>query len=105
MVQSVVPMPASTRRRYTEEFKREAVRLVRESAHPVAQVARDLGIPENVWYRWRAQHQQAETHGTIRATQRAEAEALTRVKRELARVTQERDFLRRAAAFFARESP
>ena len=98
-------MPVSTRRRYTEDFKREAVRLVRESAHPVAQVARDLGIPENVLYRWRAQHQQAETHGTTRATQRAEAEALTCVKRELARVTQERDFLQRAAAFFARESP
>ena len=97
-------MPASTRRRYTEEFKREAVRLVRESAHPVAQVARDLGIPENVWYRWRAQHQQAETQGTTRATQRAEAEALTRVKREWARVTQERDCLTRAAAGFARES-
>jgi transposase len=97
-------MPASTRRRYTEEFKREAVRLVRESAHPVAQVARDLGIPDNVWYRWTTQHRQAEAHGTTRAAQRAEAEALTRVKRELARVTQERDFLRRAAAFFARES-
>ncbi len=95
-------MPASTRRRYTEEFKREAVRLVRESAHPVAQ---DLGIPENVLYRWRAQHRQAEAHGTTRAAQRAEAEELTRVKRELARVTQERDFLKRAAAFFARESP
>ena len=98
-------MRASTRRRYTEEFKREAVRLVRESAHPVTQVARDLGIPENVWYRWRAQHQQAETHGTTRATQRAEAEELTRMKRELARVTQERDVLTRAAACCARESP
>ena len=86
MVKSEVTMSASTRRRYTEEFKREAVRLVRESAHPVAQVARDLGIPENVLYRWRAQH------GTTWATQRAEAEELTRVKRELARVTQERDF-------------
>jgi len=104
MVKSEVTMPASTRRRYTEDFKRETVRLVRESAHPVAQVARDLGIPENVLYRWRAQHQQAETHGTTRATQRAAAEELTRVKRELAQVTQERDFLKRAAAFFARES-
>ena len=97
-------MPASTRRRYTEEYKREAVRLVQESAHPVAQVARDLGIPENVLSRWRAQHQQAETQGTTRGTQRAEAEALMRVKREWARVTQERDCLTRAAAGFARES-
>jgi len=97
-------MPVNTRRRYTEEFKREAVRLVRESAHPVAQVARDLGIPDNVLYRWTAEHRQAESHGTTRASQRAEAEELVRVKRELARVTQERDFLRRAAAYFAKES-
>lgn len=67
-------MSASTRRRYTEDFKREAVRLVRESAHPVAQVARDLGIPDNVLYRWTAQHRQAEAHGTTRAAQRTEAE-------------------------------
>ena len=58
------------------------MQLVRESAHPVAQVARDLGIPEHVLYRWTAQHRQAEAHGTTRAVQRAEAEALARVKRE-----------------------
>ena len=50
-------MPARTRRRYTEDFKKEAVRLVRESAHPVA---RNLGIPDNVLYRWTAQHREAE---------------------------------------------
>lgn len=76
-------MSVSTRRRYTEEFKREAVRLMRESFYPVAQVARDLGIPENVLYRWRVQHQQVETHGTTHATQCIEAEELTRVKRDL----------------------
>ena len=97
-------MAEVTRRRYTEEFTREAVQLVRESAQPVAQVARDLGIPDHVLYRWTAQHRQAEAHGTTRAAQRAEAEELMRLKRELARVTQERDFLRRAAAFFAQES-
>ena len=104
MVKSEGIMAEVKRRRYTEEFKREAVRLARESAHPVAHVARDLGIPDNVLYRWTAQHRQAEAHGTTRAAQRTEAEELTRVKRELARVTQERDFLRRAAAFFARAS-
>ena len=79
--------------------------MVRESARPVVQVARDLGIPDNVLYRWTAQHRQAEAHGTTRAAQCTEAEELMRVKRELARVTQERDFLQRAAAFFAREAP
>jgi len=50
------------------------VRLVRETARPVAQVARDLGIPENLLYRWRSQHQQAEAQGTTRVAQRTEAE-------------------------------
>jgi transposase len=50
-VKSEMIMPARYRRRYTEEFKREAVRLVRESVHPVAQVGRDLGTPDNVLYR------------------------------------------------------
>ena len=49
-------MPAGSRHQYTEDFKREAVRLLWESAHPVAQVARDLGILEHVWSRWRTQH-------------------------------------------------
>lgn len=97
-------MAALTRRQYPEEFKQEAVRLVRDSARPVAQVARDLGISESLLYRWRTQHRQAEAQGTTRAVQRTEAEELTHLKRELVRVTQERDFLKRAAAFFARES-
>ena len=97
-------MATITRRRYTEDFKQEAVRLVRVSARPVAQVARDLGIPETLLYRWRAQHQHAEAQGTTRAVQRTEAEELTRLKRELVRVTQARDFLTRAAALCARES-
>jgi transposase len=67
-------------------------------------VARELGIPDNVLYRWTSQHRQAEAHGTTRSAQRAETEEHARVKRELARVIQERDFLRRAAAFFAKES-
>ena len=104
-MKSEVLMTEVRRRRYTEEFKLEAVRLVRESARPTAQVARELGIGDNVLYRWVAEHRHAEAHGTTRADRRTEAEELTRVKRELARVTQERDFLRRAAAFFAKEHP
>ena len=98
-------MPARTRRRSTEESKQEAVRWVRDSAHPRAQVARDLGIPDHVWYRGTAQHRQADAHGTPRVAQRAEAEELPRVTRALARGTPERDFLNRAAACFARASP
>jgi transposase len=104
MMKLEVRMTGQTRRQSTEAFTQEAVRFVQESARPVAHVARDWGIAENLWYRWRSQHQQADAQGTTRAAQRTEAEELVRVKREWARVTQERDFLKRAAAFFARES-
>ena len=106
MVKPEVRMPAGSRHQYTEDFKREAVRLVRESAHPVAQVARDLGILEHVWSRWRTQHWPAEAQGPTPVAQRAEAEAeeLTRVEREWARVTQERDCLSRAQRASRKES-
>jgi len=78
MEKSEVLMPAVRRRRYTDPFKMAVVRLVRDSAQPVAQVARDLGIPDNVLYRWTVQHRQAEAHGTTRAAQRTEAEDLAR---------------------------
>ena len=97
-------MNTKTRRQYTEEFKAEAVRLVRDSARPVAQVARDLGIADHLLYRWRAEQQQAESHGHTRQSMRAEEEELTRLRRENATLKQERDFLRRAAAFFAKET-
>jgi len=94
-----------TRRRYTEEFKAEAVRLVRDSAQAVTQVARDLGIADHLLYRWRAEQQQAESQGHTRQSMRAEQEELARLRRENVTLKQEREFLRRAAAFFARESP
>jgi transposase len=97
-------MTTKTRRRYTEEFKVEAVGLVRDSARPVAQVARDLGIADHLLYRWRAEQQQAERHGLTREALRAEHEELARLRRENATLKQERDFLKRAAAFFAQES-
>jgi transposase len=55
-----------TRRQYTDEFKTEAVRLVRDSARPVTHVARDLGIADHLLYRWRAEQQQAEGQGHTR---------------------------------------
>ena len=97
-------MNSKTRRQYTEEFKTEAVRLVQDSARPVAQVARDLGIADHLLYRWRAEQQQAEHQGHTRQSLRAEQDELARLRRENAILKQERDFLTRAAAFFAKES-
>ena len=97
-------MNIKTRRQYTEEFKTEAVRLVRDSARPVAQVARDLGIADHLLYRWRAEQKQAENQSHTRQSLRAEQDELARLRRENAILKQERDFLKRAAAFFAKES-
>ena len=97
-------MPATTRRQFTDEFKSEAVRLTRESGRPVAQVARELGISDNVLYRWRTEQRYVESQGRTRQSGRAEQDELTRLKRENETLRKERDFLRRAAAFFAKES-
>ena len=95
---------ATTRRQFTDAFKFEAVRLTRESGRPVAQVARDLGISDNVLYRGRNEQQQVESQGRPRQAVRAEQDELTRLRRENETLRKEREFLKRAAAFFARES-
>ena len=97
-------MPKTTRRQFTDAFKSEAVRLTQESGRPVAQVARELGISDNVLYRWRSEQQQVEFQGRTRQAVRAEQDELTRLKRENETLRKERDFLKCAAAFFARES-
>jgi transposase len=96
-------MSALKRRKYTEEFKSEAVRLVEESGKPVAEIARELGVAENLLYRWRGEEHQAVSRGTTRAALKADAEELVRLRRELETVKRERDFLKSAAAYFARE--
>jgi len=97
-------MTTKTRRQYTDEFKTEAVRLVRDSARPVAQVARDLGIADHLLYRWRVEQRQADSQGHTRESMRTDQEELGRLRRENVTLKQERDFLKRAAAFFAKES-
>lgn len=57
---------ATTRRRLTDAFKFEAVRLSREAGRPVAQVSRERGISDNVLYRWRSEQQQVESRGRTR---------------------------------------
>lgn len=79
------------------------MRLVQESDKSMAEVACELGIHVNVLSRgWREEHR-AQARGTTRTALKAEAEELTRLRGELDTVKKERDFLKRAAAFFARE--
>ncbi len=67
-------MSEPKRKKYTEEFKTEAVRLAQESGRPVAQVARELGIADNLLYRWRTEEHRARSLGTSRAVLKAKAE-------------------------------
>ena len=95
------------RRRYSKEYKLEAVQLARESERSVAEVARDLGIVPSLLHRWIQQLERRDAETAFPGSGKvAEPEDEVRqLQRELERVRQERDFLEKAAAFFARESP
>lgn len=91
------------RRRFTPEFKAEAVRLAVSSGKPLAQIARELGIHEQTLGRWR--QQAGGVGGTKGMSHRfAQDEEFRRLQRELVRVTEERDILKKALVFFANRS-
>lgn len=95
----------SKRRKYSEEFKREAVELTRQPGAVISQIARDIGVGAGLLGRWRRELDGSKGNGKAFPGSGVprDQEMLT-LKRELARVKKERDFLRDAAAFFARES-
>ena len=92
-----------TRRRFTSEFKTEAVRLLEESGRPLQAVAEELGVHPNQLRTWRNEHLAAGSAEAL-ARQKAEAAELARLRRENKRLEQENEILRRAAAFFAGEA-
>ena len=94
----------SKRKRYTAEYKREIVELVRRSKSSCRQVALEVGVNPNMLTRW---VREAESAGgkAFPGAGTSRDEEVTRLKRELARITKERDFLRDAAAYFAKQSP
>ena len=88
-------------RRYTDEFKIEAVRQVTDRGYSVAEVADRLGITTHSLYAWLKQHGPKDKSG--QELDEAQRE-LRRLKSELRRVTEERDILKKAATYFAKES-
>ena len=90
------------RKKYSPEFKREAIELVRRSGASCRQVV-EIGVAPNPLTRW-VREAQPGTEKAFPGTGSPRDEELVRLKRELARVTKERDFLRDAAAYFAKES-
>jgi len=99
--------PRATRRHFSQEFKLEAVRLAEAGDRPLNEIAHELGIRPNVLRQWR---RQAEAHAGRPAHEifpgqgrlPSRDEEVRQLKREVARLTEERDILKKATAFFAR---
>ena len=96
-------MTTQAKQKYTVEFKENAVKRANESSN-VAETARELGIKENTLYNWVYKYSRpAEANKAVRTDEHLYDE-LKRLKKENARLTEERDLLKKAAAYFARET-
>jgi len=86
---------------YPEEFKIEAVKQITERGHKVAEVSTRIGVSQHSLYKWMKLYGQPPEQ---RQAQTSQAEELRRLKAELKRVTEERDILKKATAYFAKQS-
>jgi transposase len=84
---------------YTEEFKKEAVKLVVEQGYQVSEAARSLGVSDSAIRKWRSQF--GPEANKVEQEQQAEIKLL---KKEVKRLRMEREILKKAAAFFAKET-
>ena len=94
---------AGRRRQFSAEFKDEAVRLVVNTGRPVATVARELGIGEQLLGRWVNVHR-AQGQGGDGALDESERVELARLRREVSELKSDRAFLKKASLFFAQEA-
>jgi transposase len=88
-------------KRYPEEFKIEAVKQVTGRSHPVADVASRIGVSQHSLYEWLKRYSLPPVE---RSELQGQAAEIRRLKAELKRVSEERDILKKAAAYFAKES-
>ena len=95
------PTPARRRGRYPKEFRRDAAALVIDQKRTVADVARELGVVEQTLGNW--VRQERIDRGEREGLSTEERDELTRLKREVKRLTMERDLLKRSVAFWVKE--
>jgi transposase len=96
------------RMRFSKEFKLEAIRLLELGKKPATDLAMELWIARNQLYKWQKQLGKAGKEHAFRGPGRKpdeERDEVERLRAELKRVTEERDILKKAAAYFARELP
>ena len=89
---------------YSSQFKQDAVKLAVESDQPISQTARDLGVNPNTLYTWVTKYRQQENLSSKTAGEEHPHDELKRLRRENARLKEERDILKKAAAYFAKNS-
>ena len=90
-------------RRYSPQFKANAVQLSLQGDKPVAVVAKELGIPSQTLHMWVTRHEREQ--GAVAAAEGESAEAkIKRLEKRVAQLEEEREILKKAATFFAKES-
>jgi len=93
------------RQTFSKEFKQEAVRLLEASEKPAADLVRELGVRRNQLYRWQEQLRAKGDDSFSGKGRRTKKDVeIAHLKRELERVKKERDILKKAALYFARET-
>jgi len=97
-------MTKRKRRRFTADFKADAVKLVRTGGRSIGQVAKDLDLTETALREWVRRAEIEAGEGPPGALTQAEREELVKLRRENKRLQMEREILKKAAAFFAKES-
>src|SRR6187431_55612 len=102
MSRAMPDTPKRARRQFTDEFKASAVRLVLDEGKSVGAAARDLDLTETALREWVKRARADRTHGKTGLTT-AEREELARLRKENRILREEREILRKAAAFFATE--
>ena len=95
-------MEKKSRRKYTQEFKEESVKLVTEQGYSVAEAARNLGVNPNLLTKWKNKMQDWQAAGITNP--QVLQEELRRLRKENKNLKMEREILKKAAAFFAKES-
>ena len=97
-------MEKRKRRSFTKEYKAEVVELIRKSGKSIGAVARELDLTETAVRRWVAQAEIDSGGGPVGALTTAEREELARLRRQIKTLEMEREILKKATAFFAKES-
>ena len=99
-------MPKLKRKRYTREFKEEAVRLLEKDSRSGEEIAEELGLDRGLLYRWKKQLRGNEpvVSGIGDPLSTAERVELRKLRKEVEQLREEREILKKATAFFAKES-